>query len=91
MSVALSGLEVIGAEILTRSGKRFDFSSGINTIDYFEDILSPCCTMRINIQISVRMVNSLPIRGGEKVVLKLQTSSGIVDSCLLYTSDAADE
>lgn len=79
MSVALSGLEVIGAEILTRSGKRFDFSSGINTIDYFEDILSPCCTMRINIQISVRMVNSLPIRGGEKVVLKLQTSSGIVD------------
>lgn len=79
MSLALSGLEVIGAEILTRSGERFDFSSGINTIDYFEDILSPCCTMRINVQISVRMVNSLPIRGGEKVVLKLQTSSGIVD------------
>ena len=79
MSVALSGLDVIGAEILSANGNRVDFSSGIRDINYFEDILSPCCTMSITVDLGSRIVNSLPIRGGEKVVIKLRTASGDFD------------
>lgn len=79
MSVALSGLQVLGAEIISASGQRVDFSNGIRDINYFEDILSPCCTMSITVDLGSRIVNSLPIRGGEKVVIKLDTASGNFD------------
>ena len=79
MSVAVSGLEVIGAEIISANGQRVDFSSGIRDINYFEDILSPCCTMSITVDLGSRLVNALPIRGGEKVVIKLMTSTGEFD------------
>lgn len=79
MSVAVAGLQVIGAEIISANGKRVDFSSGIRDINYFEDILSPCCTMSITVDLGSRLVNALPIRGGEKVVIKLMTSTGEFD------------
>ena len=79
MSVAVSGLQVIGAEIISANGQRVDFSSGIRDINYFEDILSPCCTMSITVDLGSRLVNALPIRGGEKVVIKLMTSTGEFD------------
>ena len=79
MSVALAGLDVIGAEIISANGNRVDFSNGIRDINYFEDILSPCCTMSITVDLGSRIVNSLPIRGGEKVVVKLRTSFGDFD------------
>ena len=78
MSVALAGLEVIGAEIISANGNRVDFSNGIRDINYFEDILSPCCTMSITVDLGSRIVNSLPIRGGEKVVLNLRTATVIL-------------
>ena len=79
MSVAVAGLQVIGAEIISANGQRVDFSSGIRDINYFEDILSPCCTMSITVDLGSRLVNALPIRGGEKVVIKLMTSTGEFD------------
>ena len=79
MSVAVSGLQVIGAEIISANGQRVDFSSGIRDINYFEDILSPCCTMSITVDLGSRLVNALPIRGGEKVVIKLMTATGEFD------------
>ena len=79
MSIALAGLDVIGAEIISANGDRVDFSNGIRDINYFEDILSPCCTMSITVDLGSRIVNSLPIRGGEKVVVKLRTSTGDFD------------
>ena len=79
MSVAVAGLQVIGAEIISANGQRVDFSSGIRVINYFEDILSPCCTMSITVDLGSRLVNALPIRGGEKVVIKLMTSTGEFD------------
>ena len=79
MSVAVAGLQVIGAEIISANGQRVDFSSGIRDINYFEDILSPCCTMSITVDLGSRLVNALPIRGGEKVVIKLMTATGEFD------------
>ena len=58
---------------------RVDFSNGIRDINYFEDILSPCCTMSITVDLGSRIVNSLPIRGGEKVVIKLRHLFGDFD------------
>ena len=72
MSVAVRGLQLQGAEVISSNGQRVDISASIDTIDYFEDLLSPCCTLRIRVVSAGRIVNSLPIHGGEKVVLKLE-------------------
>ena len=79
MSVAIRGLQLQGAEVISSNGQRIDISESIDTIDYFEDLLSPCCTLRIRVVSAGRIVNSLPIHGGEKVVLKLVTATGEVD------------
>lgn len=77
MSQAVQGLKYNGVEILSLDGrKRIDLTNSILGIDYFEDILSPCITMVIQISITGNVYNGLPIRGGEKVVLDLSTSSG---------------
>ena len=80
MSILLQGLQLKGAEIISHNGKRADISVSIDSIDYFEDILSPCTTMAIKCNSSNRIVNSLPIRGGEKVVMKLSVPTGEFDA-----------
>ena len=80
MSILLQGLQLKGAEIISHNGKRADISVSIESIDYFEDILSPCTTMAIKCNSSNRIVNSLPIRGGEKVVMKLSVPTGEFDA-----------
>ena len=39
MSVAVRGLQVLGAEVISNNGQRVDISANIDMIDYFEDIL----------------------------------------------------
>lgn len=77
MSNALTTLKynsIIIESIAT--GKRIDLTSSLVFCDYFEDILSPCVTMTMQIAASYSIFNSLPIRGGEKVVVDIETLSG---------------
>lgn len=77
MSQAVQGLKYNGVELISLDGnKRIDLTNSILGIDYFEDILSPCVTMVIQIAITGNVYNGLPIRGGEKVVLDLTTATG---------------
>jgi hypothetical protein len=79
MSLALSGLKVNGFAIQSIDGSKtidLSASSSILFLDYFEDILSPCITMTVQVMNSTSLVNVLPIRGGEKVFLSIDTAFG---------------
>lgn len=77
MSQFVSSLQYNQVEILAKDGaKRLDITNSILGMDYYEDILSPCVTMTINVASSNPIVNSLPIRGGEKVLIDVTTASG---------------
>jgi len=56
--------------------KKIDLSNKILFSDYFEDILSPCITMTMQIQSEYSILHQLPIRGGEPVVFSVETYSG---------------
>jgi hypothetical protein len=77
MSQAVAGLKYNALEIFSLDGKkRIDITNSVLSIDYFEDILSPCVTMTINVAMSNSLVHGLPIRGGEKVILDLSVATG---------------
>jgi hypothetical protein len=79
MSQATSALKVNGFAIQTIDGSKtvdLSGSSSILFLDYYEDILSPCITMTVQVMNSTSLVNVLPIRGGEKVFLSIQTAFG---------------
>jgi len=77
MSEAISGLRYNKVEIESASsGKKFDLTNSIVFADYFEDILSPCITMNLQIASSYSIYNGVPIRGGEKVTIDIETVSG---------------
>lgn len=77
MSEAITGLKYNLVEIQSsNSGKKIDLTNSIVFGDYFEDILSPCITMNLQIASSYSIYNGLPIRGGERVELDIETVSG---------------
>lgn len=76
MTVAVSGLKFNEVVIETLDGKQVDISNSILFADYFEDILSPCVTMTIQINSATTLFNLLPIRGGEKVSFNIDTAFG---------------
>jgi hypothetical protein len=76
MSVAVSGLKFNEVVIETLDGKKVDISNSILFADYYEDILSPCITMTIQINSATTLFNLLPIRGGERVSLNIDTAFG---------------
>ena len=76
MSLAVSGLTFNAVELISLSGKRIDLSNSLLSADYFEDILSPCVTMVLNVTTTNGIYNGLPIRGGEKVVMDITTATG---------------
>lgn len=51
-------------------------SSSLLFLDYFEDLLSPSIMMTVQVMSSSSLVNILPIRGGESVVMTIETSFG---------------
>lgn len=85
----------------TDSGNQIDLSSSVVYCDYYEDLLSPCVMMTIQIASSYSIFNSLPVRGGEKVELNMDTLSGnfsLSDDYAMYvykvsgiTNDGAKE
>ena len=102
MSQYVSSLQYNQVEILAKEGtKRLDITNSILGMDYFEDILSPCVTMTIDVTSSNPILNSLPIRGGEKVLIDVSTAAGdfiLEDEYAMYvykvsgyTSDGTSE
>ena len=79
MSLAANSLQANAFAIQSLDGKTtIDLagSSSILFLDYFEDLLSPCVTMIIQVMNSTSLTNLLPIRGGEKVSLSVTTAFG---------------
>jgi len=77
MSNALTTLKYNAVIIESLETKnKIDLTNSIAFIDYFEDILSPCVTMTIQVAATYTIFNSLPIRGGEKVAVDVETLSG---------------
>lgn len=77
MSVAVSRLSFKQVVIESTDGEtKVDVTNSIIFIDYFEDILSPCVTMEITLFNSASLLNLLPIRGGERVAISLDTGFG---------------
>jgi len=77
MSVAVQGVSFNLLELFTQDGnKKVDITANVLSIDYYEDILSPCVMMTIDVASTLNLYNGLPIRGGEKVVMDLTTPTG---------------
>jgi hypothetical protein len=58
------------------TNKKIDLTNSLIFCDYFEDILSPCVMMTVQVASTYSIYNGLPIRGGEKVELDIETLSG---------------
>lgn len=77
MTLFVNSIQYNQVEILAKNGtKRLDITNSILSMDYYEDILSPCVTMTIEVISNNPILNSLPIRGGEKVVMDVGTATG---------------
>jgi hypothetical protein len=77
MSNAVTLLKFNFVEIQSlETNKKIDLTGSIVFCDYYEDILSPCIMMTIQVAATYSIYNGLPIRGGEKVELDIQTYSG---------------
>lgn len=77
MSVAVSKLSFKQVVIESTDGEtKVDVTNSLIFIDYFEDILSPCVTMDMFLFNSASIFNILPIRGGERVAISLDTAFG---------------
>ena len=74
-SVATFILKAIYIEPLG-GGKPVDVTNSLLSLDYFEDILSPCVTMQMRLANSSTLFNLLPLRGGERVSLEIETGLG---------------
>jgi len=64
------------ASIISLKGESFDLSENIIEFDYYEDILKQAVTAKIKVMSSFSYVNQLPIRGGEKVEMIIETGFG---------------
>lgn len=74
---AITALSYKSVEISSLDGsRRIDLTNSILFADYFEDILSPCVTMTLQISSQYSIFNGLPIRGGEIVTFDVETFSG---------------
>lgn len=59
--------------ITSLEGEDLDLRGGVVSFQYYEDIFSPTFTAHMTIVSTSDVYNSLPIRGGEKVVIKVTT------------------
>ena len=77
MAASVSSFKPNYFEIQSLDGsKKVDLTNSILFFDYFEDILSPCVTATAQILNSTSVFNLLPIRGGEKVSISVDTAFG---------------
>lgn len=94
MSVSLNSYKPNYLLIESLDGSQtIDLTNSILFIDYYEDILSPCVTMTIRLLNANTLVNSLPIRGGERVAFSVSTLFGDLefnDERTLYVYKVSD-
>jgi hypothetical protein len=79
MSLAIEALQPKLFTITSLDGsKTIDMlgSSALLFLDYYEDILSPSVMLTAQIMSSVSILNVLPIRGGERVDVSIETAFG---------------
>tara|TARA_B100000902_G_scaffold42503_1_gene50272 strand:- start:25 stop:1320 length:1296 start_codon:yes stop_codon:yes gene_type:complete len=76
MSEAIQGYRPRQFTIESLEGVKIDITNSIINIDYFEDIMSPSIYMMANCINKYSIVSNLPIRGGEKVEVDIETGSG---------------
>ena len=77
MASGISHLKIKKLLIFSSTGKMFDLSNSIADMDYFESILEPVVTMKIDLFNVFSLFNEIPIRGGERVELELENGSNI--------------
>ena len=86
-------LQITGATIESLSGNKISLLPNILGIDYFENILEPSVTMEMQLWSTNSLFNLVPIRGGEKVTLEIETARGLWefdDDNPLYVYKVAD-
>lgn len=76
-AAAFSGYKPKECSIQSLDGKKkIDITNSIVSIDYFEDILKPDLSVMVNVINAYSIVSNLPIRGGEKCIMKIETAGG---------------
>lgn len=73
---AVTTLKFNSITIQSAAGKQIDLTSSTLFCDYYEDLLSPSVMMTIQCASSYSIYNGLPIRGGERVDVDIETASG---------------
>ena len=77
MLQATTAIKYNTVNITSRDGeKTIDLTNALVETNYFEDLLSPTLSATLTIATSYDIIEGLPIRGGEKVVIDLQVASG---------------
>ena len=59
-----------------KSGKKVDLSRATTSIEYFEDILVPSISMKLEVVSTINIVSEIMITGGEMVAIEAETGSG---------------
>jgi len=68
-----SSIELVKATLYDVKGKQFDITKICVAFAYYEDIYSPFITAVLNVVDSgMNLIGTLPIQGGERVVIKLK-------------------
>ena len=62
--------------LVNEPGRKVNLDNACQSIEYFEDILTPSVSMKIEVVSSVNIVSELMITGGEMVAMDIQTGSG---------------
>ena len=62
--------------LANEAGRKVELSNAVRSIEYFEDILTPSVSMKIEVISSINIVSELMITGGEMVAMDIQTGSG---------------
>ena len=76
VTAEISGLQLVNVSIESLSGKEWSLVPNILSIDYFENILEPSVMLEMVVTSDNSLYNIIPIRGGEKVTLELETARG---------------
>ena len=76
MAIASQALRYKYVFIQPIGGKPVDLTAHLQHIEYFENIMSPTITMNMKIQSTFNFVSRLPIRGGERISMEIETLGG---------------
>ena len=76
----LERIEVVALPTEENNEKdRFDITNSVLSFDYFENILEPSVTIRMVVANQISLIDSIPIRGGEKVDFSISTGNGVFE------------